>query len=132
MADPGDTRSSGSPAHRSTVPRGSRWSHTSRTRFCPKTISGLTNDESYTIRVLGYNHNGDGAATEMTATPTATDTTAPTLLLARLDEGQSWVRLIWNETLTVSSVPDVDCVHRERQRRKPRDRPESTFPTATS
>ena len=69
------------------------------------TISGLTNDESHTLRVLAYNQNGDGAAAEMTATPTATDTTAPTLLLARLHEEHSWVRLIWNETLTVSSVP---------------------------
>ena len=69
------------------------------------TISGLTNDESHTLRVLAYNQNGDGAAAEMTATPTATDATAPTLLLARLHEQHSWVRLIWNETLRVSSVP---------------------------
>ena len=69
------------------------------------TISGLTNDESHTVRVLAYNQNGDGTAAEMTATPTATDTTAPTLLLARLNEEHSWVRLIWNETLAVSSVP---------------------------
>ena len=70
-----------------------------------KTISGLTNDESHTVRVLAYNQNGDGTAAEMTATATATDTTAPTLLLARLHEEHSWVRLIWNETLAVSSVP---------------------------
>ena len=69
------------------------------------TISGLTNDESHTLRVLAYNQSGDGAAAEMTATPTATDATAPTLLLARLHEQYSWLRLIWNETLTVSSVP---------------------------
>ena len=70
-----------------------------------KTISGLTNDESHTLRVMAYNHNGDGTAAEMTATPTASDTTAPTLLLARLHEQHSWLRLIWNESLTVSSVP---------------------------
>ena len=70
-----------------------------------KTISGLTNDESHTLRVLAYNHNGGGTAAETTATPTATDTTAPTLLLARLHEEHSWLRLIWNETLAVSSVP---------------------------
>ena len=69
------------------------------------TISGLTNDVSHTIRVVAYNHNGDGAAAETTATPTATDTTAPTLLLARLHERNSWVRLIWNEALDASSVP---------------------------
>ena len=69
------------------------------------TISGLTNDESHTVRVLAYNQNGDGAAAETTATPTATDTTAPTLLLARLHEEHPWLRLIWNETLAVSSVP---------------------------
>ena len=55
--------------------------------------------------MLAYNQNGDGAAAEMTATPTATDTTAPTLLLARLHEEHSWVRLIWSEMLAVSSVP---------------------------
>ena len=38
------------------------------------------------IRVLAYNHNGDGAAAEVTVTPTATDTTAPSLLLARFEE----------------------------------------------
>ncbi len=70
-----------------------------------KTISGLANDESHTVRVLAYNHNGDGASAEMTATPVASETTAPTLLLARLHEQHSWVRLIWNESLTVSSVP---------------------------
>ena len=50
-----------------------------------RTISGLTNDVSHSIRVLAYNHNGDGASTEVTATPVATDTTAPTLLTARVD-----------------------------------------------
>ena len=68
-----------------------------------QTISGLTNDESHTIRVLAYNHNGDGAAAEVTATPAATDTTAPALLLARFHK--YWVRLIWSEALDESSVP---------------------------
>ena len=68
-----------------------------------RTISGLTNDESHTLRVLAYNHNGDGAAGEVTATPTATDTTAPALLSARFDG--SAVRLTWNETLDGSSEP---------------------------
>ena len=68
-----------------------------------QTISGLTNDESHTIRVLAYNHNGDGAAAEVTATPAATDTTAPALLLARFHK--YWVRLIWSEAIDESSVP---------------------------
>ena len=67
------------------------------------TISGLTNDVSHTLRVLAYNHNGDGTAAEISATPTTTDTTAPELLLARLHH--LWVRLIWNEALDESSVP---------------------------
>ena len=66
-------------------------------------ISGLTNDESHTIRLLAYNHNGDGAGPEVTATPTATDTTAPVLLLTRFDSRS--VRLIWDEALDESSKP---------------------------
>ena len=66
-------------------------------------ISGLTNDESHTVRVLAYNHNGDGAAAELTATPTATDTTQPVLLLTRFDSRS--VRLIWNEALDAPSRP---------------------------
>ena len=68
-----------------------------------RTINGLTNDESHTIRVLAYNHNGDGAAGEVTATPTAADTTVPTLLTARFIDG--FVRLTWDETLNASSEP---------------------------
>ena len=67
------------------------------------TISGLTNDESYTLRVLAYNQNGNGAAAETVETPTATDTTAPTLLAARVDGAT--LRLTWNETLDGSSEP---------------------------
>ena len=72
-----------------------------------QTISGLTNDESHTVRVLAYNHNGDGAAAELTATPTATDTTAPVLLLTRFDSRS--VRLIWNEALDDSSRPEASA-----------------------
>ena len=68
-----------------------------------RTISGLTNDESYTLQILAYNHNGDGAATEVTATPTATDSTAPALLAARVDGAV--LRLAWNEALDTSSEP---------------------------
>ena len=72
-----------------------------------QTISGLTNDESHTIRVLAYNHNGDGTAAELTATPTATDATAPVLLLSRFDSRS--VRLIWNEALDASSRPEASA-----------------------
>ena len=67
------------------------------------TISGLTNDVSHTVRVLAYNHNGDGVAAETTVTPTATDTTAPALLLAPFE--RYWVRLFWSEALDESSAP---------------------------
>ena len=68
-----------------------------------RTVGGLTNDEGYTLRVLAYNYNGDGAATEITHTPTATDATAPALLAARVD-GVT-LRLIWREALDGSSEP---------------------------
>ena len=68
-----------------------------------RTVSGLTNDESHTLRVLAYNDNGDGTAAETTATPTATDTTAPTLLAAAADSAT--LRLAWNEALDASSEP---------------------------
>ena len=69
------------------------------------TVSGLTNDVSHSLRVLAYNHNGDGTATEVMATPTATDTTAPALLTARTDHDLSFLRLTWNEALDESLVP---------------------------
>ena len=72
-----------------------------------QTITGLTNDESHTVRVLAYNHNGDGAGAEVTATPTATDTTAPVLLLTRFDSRS--VRLIWNEALDETSQPEASA-----------------------
>ena len=43
-----------------------------------RTVSGLTNEESHTLRVLAYNEHGDGAATEAMATPKATDTVTVT------------------------------------------------------
>ena len=67
------------------------------------TIGGLTNDESHTLRVLAYNNNGDGAATEAMATPKATATTAPALLAARVDGAT--LRLTWSEALDQSSEP---------------------------
>ena len=72
-----------------------------------RTISGLTNDVSHSIRVLAYNHNGDGAATEVTATPTATDTTAPTLLTARVE--RTVLRLNWSEAIDTSSKPETSA-----------------------
>ena len=72
-----------------------------------RTISGLTNDVSHSISVLAYNHNGDGAATEVTATPTATDTTAPTLLTARVE--RTVLRLNWSEAMDTSSKPETSA-----------------------
>ena len=67
-------------------------------RYYLNLIYGITHE-------LAYNHNGDGdgEAAEGTATPTAMETTAPALLLARFD--YAWVRLIWNEALNESSLP---------------------------
>ena len=70
-----------------------------------KTISGLANGVSHTLRVLAYNHNGEGAATETTVTTTSTDTTAPELLTARIDNDSSGLRLTYSEALDESSVP---------------------------
>ena len=72
-----------------------------------RTIIALTNGVSHSIRVLAYNHNGDGAPTEITATPTATDTTAPTLLTARVD--RTVLRLTWREALDTSSKPSTSA-----------------------
>ena len=69
------------------------------------TISGLAHNVNHTIRVLAYNHNGDGAGSETTATTTTTDTTAPALLTARIDNYSSSLRLTYSEALNESSVP---------------------------
>jgi len=67
-------------------------------------VGGLTNGTPYTLRVLGYNRNGDGAASaEVTSTPAATDTTAPALV-------RTWVvgdtlGLTYNEALDETSQP---------------------------
>ena len=68
-------------------------------------ISGLTNDTSHTIRVMAYNHNGNGAAVETTATPTVTDVNAPVLLTARTDDYNSRVILTYDEELNEFSDP---------------------------
>ncbi len=66
-------------------------------------------NQAHTVRVMAYNQNGDGAATEITATtteiPSPTDTTAPQLLRAQLWHDKSAVRLIYNEPLDDSSEP---------------------------
>ena len=67
------------------------------------TITGLTNGTEYTLRVLAYNHNGDGASAATTATPAAADTTSPALRAARVD-GATLV-LTWNEALDEGSRP---------------------------
>ena len=68
------------------------------------TIEGLTSGVDHSVRVVAYNHNGDGAdSVETTATAGAQDTTAPQLSAATAD-GASLV-LTWNETLDETSVP---------------------------
>jgi len=69
------------------------------------TTRGLVSGVTHTVGVLAYNHNGEGAVAEMTATPTATDTTAPVLLTARLDREHAQAHLAWNEALDASSLP---------------------------
>ena len=75
--------------------------------FLVKTIWLSGYYQPITIRVLAYNQNGDGAATEYTVTPaySTTETTAPQLLRAQLWHDLSAVRLIYNEALDSSSSP---------------------------
>ena len=67
----------------------------------------LSGYSEHTIRVMAYSQNGDGAATEITVTPTysTTDTTTPQLLRAQLFHEHSGIRLIYNEELDSSSEP---------------------------
>ena len=51
------------------------------------TITGLNNGDAHTVRVLAYNHNGDGAAAEVPATPRSTDATLSGLTLSGIDIG---------------------------------------------
>ena len=70
------------------------------------TIAGLTNGTEHSVRIVHYNQNGDGASTEVTATPSATDTTAPELLRATVDSAA--LVLTWNEALDTASVPAAE------------------------
>ena len=70
-------------------------------------IAGLTNGQAHTIRVFAYNQHGDGAATEMTATPTVNDTTAPTVLSAHIETTS--LHLTWSEDLNASSLPPTSA-----------------------
>ena len=70
-------------------------------------ISGLTDGVTYTVRVLAVNHHGDGdPSSETTATTAATDTTAPTLLGARVDGAT--LTLEWSESLDSSGPATND------------------------
>ena len=70
------------------------------------TIAGLTNGTEHSVRIVPYNQNGDGASTEVTATPSATDTTPPELLRATVDSAA--LVLTWNEALDTASVPAAE------------------------
>ena len=67
------------------------------------TISGLASGIEHTVRVLAYNHNGDGAASDTTATPTATDTTPPVLSSVTVD--RATITIVYNEALDGASEP---------------------------
>ena len=69
------------------------------------TIAGLTNGTEQSIRIVPYNQNGDGAATEINATPSASDATPPEFLEATVD-GNALV-LTWNEALDEGAAPAV-------------------------
>ena len=66
-------------------------------------IAGLTNGKEYSIRIVPYNQNGDGASTEVEATPSATDVTPPAFLEATVDG--TALMLSWNEVLDSGSIP---------------------------
>ena len=68
-----------------------------------ETIGGLTNGVEHMIRVFGYNHNGDGAAAEVTVVPSATDAAAPELLSATVERAR--LTLTYNEALDENSAP---------------------------
>ncbi len=70
------------------------------------TIAGLTNGTEHSVRILPYNQNGDGASTEVAATPSATDTAAPELLRATVDSAA--LVMTWNEALDTASVPAAE------------------------
>ena len=68
-----------------------------------KTIDGLTNGFEHTFKVLAFNQNGDGAATEVKATPSETDAAAPVLLTATAERTD--LVLTYNEALDETSIP---------------------------
>ena len=70
------------------------------------TIAGLTNGVEHSVRVVAHNQNGDGASSEVAATPSATDSTPPEFLEATVD-GDALV-LAWNEALDAGSIPAAD------------------------
>ena len=68
-----------------------------------RTVTELTDGTEYTFRVLAHNLNGDGAAAEESATPSATDDAAPELLTATVLAAQ--LVLIYSEALDETSTP---------------------------
>ena len=71
------------------------------------TITGLTDDRAYTIRVQSYNHDGDGAwSSEIETTPGQTTDAVPPLLVSATVDAAS-VRLTWSEILDQSTVPEA-------------------------
>ena len=68
-----------------------------------ETVTGLTDGTEYTFRVFAFNQNGDGAAVEVAATPSATDAAAPELLTATVTRKN--LVLNYNEALDETSSP---------------------------
>ena len=67
-------------------------------------IEGLSSGTEFTLRMVAYNANGDGAWTgEASATPNAEDARAPTVSSATV--AGTTLTLHWNEPLDTTSVP---------------------------
>ena len=71
------------------------------------TIDGLTNDVEYSLRVVAYNQNGDGAAAEAAGTPAAVEAIAPELSTATVT-GATLV-LNYDEALDEASEPGASA-----------------------
>ena len=69
------------------------------------TISGLTNNTSYTVRVTAYNTTGDGApSSEVTGTPVATTVPSPTLTVTG---GNRQLDASWTDPLAGLPEPEA-------------------------
>ena len=71
-----------------------------------ETITGLTNDTEYTVRVRAVNAAGNGPwSNELSATPAEIDDTAPSVDSAKVVEDGSKIEIVFDEDLDTGSVP---------------------------